>query len=225
MKKKSTKEAAEQVLSAKSEHLRMLDLARAELSAKDPVMRELIAAKPDLDYNAWRQTLPVDGIFEALLFQIMGQQISVSAANAIYARLRSLFPDNRPESEKLTRISVEILRGIGLSTRKAEYSRELAQRAFAGELEGLENLSHDEARNKLVAFRGIGHWTADGALLIAYGLPDVLVAGDLVLRKAVQRAYELPEMPTPKEVEALGELWRPHRSLAAGYLFELMISQ
>ena len=205
------------------ERARKLDVAREELRAKDPVMRGLIDAKPDLDYDAWRRTLPVEGLFEALLFQIVGQQISVSAANAIYARLRDLFPEGRPDPEILAGTSVDTLRGIGLSTRKAEYFREIARRAADGELDGVGELSHEEARDRLVSFRGIGPWTADGALLITFGWPDVLVSGDLVLRKAVQRAYELPEMPSEKEVEAFGERWRPHRSVAAGYLFESMM--
>ncbi|MBC8138018.1 MAG: DNA-3-methyladenine glycosylase 2 family protein [Fibrella sp.] len=205
-------------------HSEGLDRARAVLRERDPVMRVLIDAKPKLDYDAWRRTLPVEGLFEALLFQIVGQQISVSAANAIYARLRALFADNRPDPERLAQISVDTLRGIGLSARKAEYAKDLAERASQGELDGIADLSHEEARAVLVSFRGIGAWTADGALLIAFGLPDVLVSGDLVLRKAVQRAYGLSEMPSEKEVEAIGECWRPHRSLAAGYLFESMAS-
>ena len=88
----------------------------------------------------------------------------------------------------------------------------------------MANLSHEEARAILISFRGIGAWTADGALLIAFGLPDVLVSGDLVLRKAVQRAYGFSELPSEKEVEAIGERWRPHRSLAAGYLFDSMVA-
>ena len=201
---------------------RELELARGELRANDPVMRGLIDAHPDLDYDAWRRALPVEGLFEALLFQIVGQQISVSAANAIYARLRDLFTGGRPDPGVLAQTPAGALRGIGLSARKAEYAGDLARRAAGGELEGLAGLSHEEARDRLVSFRGIGPWTADGALLIAFGWPDVLVSGDLVLRKAVQRAYGLPEMPSEKEVEALGERWRPHRSLAAGYLFESM---
>ena len=201
---------------------RELELAREALRAGDPVMRGLIDAKPSLDYDVWRKALPVEGLFEALLYQVVGQQISVSAATAIHARLRALFPGGRPDPEGLARIPVETLRGLGLSARKAEYFHELARRAADGELDGLENLSHGEARERLVALRGIGPWTADGALLIAFGYPDVLVAGDLVLRKAVQRAYGLPEMPSEREVEAIGERWRPHRSLAAGYLFESM---
>lgn len=206
------------------ERARELDLAREELRAKDPVMRALIDATPDLDYDAWRRALPVEGLFEALLFQIVGQQISVSAANAIYARLRKLFTGGRPDPETLARTPTGTLRTIGLSARKAEYATDLAQRATEGELDGLADLSHQEARDKLVSFRGIGPWTADGALLIAFGWPDVLVSGDLVLRKAVQRAYGLPELPSEKKVEEIGEVWRPHRSLAAGYLFESMMS-
>ena len=87
---------------------------------------------------------------------------------------------------------------------------------------GVAPLSPEAARDRLVALKGIGPWTADGALLIAFGWSDVLVAGDLVLRKAVRRAYDLSEMPTEREVEALGERWRPHRTLAAGYLFHSM---
>lgn len=208
----------------KLDRFRELNLAREELRAGDAVMRGLIDANPDLDYDAWRHTLPVEGLFEALLFQIVGQQISVSAANAIYARLRALFPGDRPDPERLAQISVEDLRRIGLSTRKAEYARDLGRRAAEGELDGLAEFSHEEARARLVSFRGIGPWTADGALLIAFGWSDVLVAGDLVLRKAVQRAYGLPKLPSEKEVEAIGERWRPHRSLAAGYLFESIVS-
>lgn len=201
---------------------RELGLAREELRAKDPVLRDLIDANPELDVDAWRQSLPVEGLFQALLFQIVGQQISVSAMNAIHARLRALFPSGRPDPEILAGTPVDVLRGVGLSARKAEYARDLARRTVEGELDGLEDLPHEEARVRLISFKGIGPWTADGALLIAFGGSDVLVAGDLVLRKAVQRAYGLPEMPTEKEVEAIGERWRPHRTLAAGYLFESM---
>ena len=205
------------------ERSRALAQAREELRAKDPILCGLIDADPDLDIDAWRNSLPVKGLFEALLFQIVGQQISVLAANAIYARLCALFPDNRPDPEKLAETSIEMLRGVGLSGRKAEYIKDIGRRTVLGELDGLASLPHPEAQERLVLFKGIGPWTADGALLIAFGGLDVLVSGDLVLRKAVQRAYNLPAMPTEKEVEALGEQWRPHRSLAAGYLFESMV--
>lgn len=210
-------------LLTKASGKRVLDEAREALRAQDSVLRGLIDANPDLDHDAWRKSLPVVGLFGALLFQIIGQQISVAAGNAIHARLRALFPNGQPDPEGFAQLSTDDLQRIGFSVRKAEYATELARRTATGELAGLAELSHDEARAKLVSFRGIGPWTADGALLIAFGWSDVLVSGDLVLRKAVQRAYGLPELPSAKEVEARGERWRPHRSLAAGYLFDLMV--
>lgn len=202
---------------------RELAEARSALRDADPVLRGLIDAKPDLDFNSWREQLPVEGLFEALLFQIVGQQISVTAMTAIHTRLCALFPDNRPAPAQLADIPTETLRRAGLSARKAEYVQDLGRRTAAGELDGLVDLPHNEARARLVLLKGIGPWTADGALLIAFGWGDVLVSGDLVLRKAVQKAYGLPEMPTEKEVEARGERWRPYRSLAAGYLFDSMV--
>jgi DNA-3-methyladenine glycosylase II len=197
-------------------------LGREELRLHDPVMRRLIDANPDLHPDSWREALPVEGLFEALLFQIVGQQISVVAMNAIHTRLCALFPDGRPTPDLLAEIPVATLRGVGLSARKAEYVQELGRRAAAGELDGMADLPHDEARDRLVAFKGIGPWTADGALLIAFGWADVFVAGDLVMRKAIQRAYGLPNLPSEYEVEAIGERWRPHRTLAAAYLFDSM---
>lgn len=202
-----------------------VSLAREALRASDPVMRRLIDANPDLHPDSWRDALPVEGLFEALLFQIVGQQISVSAMSAIHARLSALFPGGRPDPQFLAQIPVDELRCAGLSARKAEYARELGQRTAEGALDGLADLPHEEARDRLVALRGIGPWTADGALLIAFGWSDVFVSGDLVMRKAVQRVYDLPELPSVKEVDAIGERWRPHRTLAAAYLFDSIAPQ
>ena len=209
-------------IEAASLRKRELAEAREALRAADPVLRGLIDANPDLDFHSWREALPVEGLFEALLFQIVGQQISVSAMSAIHTRLCALFPGGRPDPALLAQTSTDALRRVGLSARKAEYAQGLGRRAVAGELDGLARLSPAEARARLVLLEGIGPWTADGALLIAFGWADVLVSGDLVLRKAVQRAYNLPNLPSEKDVETLGERWRPHRSLAAGYLFDSM---
>jgi len=202
-----------------------ISLAREALRANDPVMRRLIDANPDLHPDSWRDALPVEGLFEALLFQIVGQQISVSAMSAIYVRLCALFPGGRPDPELLARLPVDELRRAGLSARKAEYARELGRRTAEGALDGLADLPHEDARDRLVALKGIGPWTADGALLIAFGWSDVFVSGDLVMRKAVQRVYDLPELPSEKEVNAIGERWRPHRTLAAAYLFDSIAPQ
>ena len=188
-------------------------------------MRRLIDANPDLHPDSWRDALPVEGLFEALLFQIVGQQISMSAMSAIYTRLCALFPGGRSDPALLAQLPVDDLRDAGLSARKVDYARELGRRTAEGALDGLADLPHEDARERLVALKGIGPWTADGALLIAFGWSDVFVSGDLVMRKAVQRVYGLPELPSEKEVDAIGERWRPHRTLAAAYLFDSIAPQ
>jgi DNA-3-methyladenine glycosylase II len=87
------------------------------------------------------------------------------------------------------------------------------------DLDRLADLPDDEVRERLMAVKGIGRWSADMFLLRELGRPDVLPSGDVGIRKAVQKACGLPAPPTPAEVDLLGEKWRPHRSLAAVYLF------
>jgi DNA-3-methyladenine glycosylase II len=87
------------------------------------------------------------------------------------------------------------------------------------DLDRLADLPDDEVRERLMAVKGIGRWSADMFLLRELGRPDVLPSGDVGIRKAVQKACGLPALPTLAEVDLLGEKWRPHRSLAAAYLF------
>ena len=100
--------------------------------------------------------------------------------------------------------------------------RDLAARMLDGrlELQRLDELSDAEVRSQLVAVRGIGPWTADLFLIGQLGREDVLPSADLGLRHAVQAVYHLEHVPSPKEVDALGERWRPHRTLATAYLYE-----
>ncbi len=199
--------------------------ARAALRMGDPVMRGLVDARPDLDpyswQRTWRQELPATGLFGSLLRQIVGQQISVSAASAILGRLAALFDEKEPTPSQLLAIDPERLRAVGLSRQKASYVHDLAQHVERGDLEldRLVELTDDEVRKQLTAVKGIGRWSADMVLLVDLSRPDVLPSGDLGVRKAVHRAYELPALPTPKEVDLLGEKWRPHRSLATSYLY------
>jgi DNA-3-methyladenine glycosylase II len=199
--------------------------AREMLRMSDPVMRRLTDARPDFEPYGWqratRQELPAAGLFGSLLRQIVGQQISVSAASAILGRLAALFDEEEPTPSRLLAIDPERLRAAGLSRQKASYARDLAEHFERGDLEldRLTELTDDEVRKQLTAVRGIGRWSADMVLLVDLGRPDVLPSGDLGVRKAVQRAYELPALPTPEEVDLLGEKWRPHRSLATSYLY------
>ena len=198
--------------------------ARAALRASDPVMRRLVDSQPHLDPYRWkrasRRELPSMDLFGSLVRQIVGQQISVSAARAILGRLAALLGGEAPTPVQLLAIDPERLRSVGLSRQKASYIHSLAQHVERGDLEldRLTELTDDEVRKQLTAVKGIGRWSADMILLVDLGRPDVLPSGDLGVRKAVQRAYELPALPTPKEVDLLGEKWRPHRSLATSYL-------
>jgi len=104
---------------------------------------------------------------------------------------------------------------------KVEYLRSLAEHIISGELQvdQLDKLSDEKVRAQITASRGLGRWTADMFLLINLQRPDILPIGDLGIRSAVQRLNKLDHMPSPSEVEAIGEKWRPNRSLASLYLW------
>jgi DNA-3-methyladenine glycosylase II len=194
-----------------------LDRARAELRAADPVIRGLIDARPDLDPNAWLLGLPPMDAFGVLIFQVVGQQLSVQATRTILGRIAERFGGGLPTP-------AGSLRELGLSHRKEATVRELAARFADGRLSAtlLAGLGDDDVERVLTAVPGIGRWTARGFLRIALGRDDVIASGDLVLRKAVQRAYGLPELPDERQVMRIAEAWRQHRSLAAAYLFASM---
>jgi DNA-3-methyladenine glycosylase II len=126
-----------------------------------------------------------------------------------------------PTPSELLTLDTDALKAVGLSRAKMEYLRSLAEHIVSGELEidHLDKLSDDEVRAQITASKGLGRWTADMFLLINLERPDILPIGDLGIRSAVQRLYRLDHLPTPKEVEAIGEKWRPNRSLASFYLW------
>jgi DNA-3-methyladenine glycosylase II len=199
--------------------------ARAALAAADPAMAALIERVGEIDIETRlrrrSEQRPADA-YGALLRAIVGQQLSTKAARTIYGRILGLFGGSTPTPEQLLEASETDLRGAGLSGRKVEYVRDLAAHVLSGELEldRLGELSDEEAIAEIVAVRGLGQWTAEMFLLFHLERPDVLSGGDLGIRKAVQVAYGLEEMPTPTRVLEIGEAWRPHRSLASLYLWE-----
>jgi DNA-3-methyladenine glycosylase II len=199
-----------------------LQAARAHLSAADPVLARLIAERPDFDPVAARMTrLPAMDLFGAVLFQVVGQQLSVLATRRIVSRIQDLFDGHLPAPGELLAIDPAELRTAGLSWRKISTLRELAERFADGRLDpgALAALPDDQVIAALTEIPGIGPWTAQGALLIGLGREDVVLPGDLALRKAVRAAYQLDHLPTEQEVLAIAEKWRPYRSLATGYLF------
>jgi DNA-3-methyladenine glycosylase II len=198
-----------------------LQQARSHLRNADPVLARLIDDRPAFDPRAWLAQLPPMDLYGALLFQVVGQQLSVAATRRILARIEALFGGHLPSPTELLGVDPGKLREAGLSWRKVSTLRDLAERLSDGRLntEVLSGLPDDEIMAELTAVPGIGPWTVQGALLIALQREDVVLPGDLALRKAIQAAYQLGHLPTQPEVLAIAEKWRPYRSLATSYLF------
>ena len=196
--------------------------ALAALRSADPILAALIDRTEPIDVASWRSRWS-QGRFESLARGIVGQQISTRAATAIYGRLMALIGGRVP-ALAIAGASDDELRQVGLSRAKMAALRDLAARMLDGRLElgRLHELSDAEARARLIAVRGIGPWTADLFLIGQLGREDVLPSGDLGLRHAVRDLYHLDHVPTPSEVDAIGERWRPYRTLAAAYLYESM---
>jgi DNA-3-methyladenine glycosylase II len=192
-----------------------------ELAKSDPVMAELVERLGVLSLETRMRGRPPVDAYGMLLRSIVGQQVSVKAAAAIYGRVLELFGDKTPPPADLLEVEPERLREAGLSWRKVEYVRDLAERVISGELEldRLDRLSDEEVVAEISAVRGLGVWSAQIFLIHFLARPDVLPTGDLGIRRAVQIAYGLEEMPTPSELERIGEAWRPRRTLASIYLW------
>ena len=206
---------------AGADHAEWLQEARAYLRDADPVLAMLIAGRPDFDPRRWMTELPPMDLFGALLFQIVGQQLSVAATRRTLERIEARFDGHLPSAADVLRTDPAQFRDAGLSWRKIATLRELAERLRDGRLdpEALPALADEQLIAVLTEIPGIGPWTAQGALIIALGREDVVLPGDLALRKAVRTTYRLDHLPTPEEVLAIAEKWRPYRSLATAYLF------
>jgi DNA-3-methyladenine glycosylase II len=193
---------------------------REVLRAADPRMAALVDADPELDPDRLVGGLPTD-LWGALVFQVIGQQLSRAAAAAILARLEALHGDRLPTPAELLDTDSETLRRIGLSRAKAVYLHDLAARLVDGrlDLERLRKLDDDAARTELTEVKGVGRFTADGVLMLALRRPDVWPAADLALRRAVERVWGLDAPASVAQVDAVGEGFRPWRTLAAVYLY------
>jgi DNA-3-methyladenine glycosylase II len=164
---------------------------------------------------------PAD-LYGALVRTIAGQQLSVLAARAIWTKLLAYFDGRVPTPQEILDQDPETLRAAaGFSRAKVVYLRSLAEHVLAGELEleRLAELPDDEVIAALTAVKGIGEWSSHMFLMFTLHRPDVLAVGDLGVRNAAMRAYDLPAPPKAAELEALAEPWRPHRTRACLYLW------
>ena len=157
-----------------------------------------------------------------LVRAIVGQQLSAKAAATIFARLRGLLPEGDITVAGLQALDDAALRGVGLSSQKLAYLRDLCARIADGRLrlDDLDALSDDQVIERLIAVKGFGRWTAEMFLMFRLQRPDVLPVGDLGICTAVQRIYRLRQRPKPERLTKIGEAWRPYRSIACWYLWE-----
>lgn len=187
--------------------------ASSELSQNDPVLADLVARFAG-------STLVSRGEpFSTLVRSIVGQQISVKAADAIWARLTGALP--RIDVSSVLECSPQTLRECGLSARKVEYLGDLASHFSAGQIhvERWTTMSDAEVIAELTAVRGIGVWTAEMFLIFNLLRPDVLPLDDIGLQRAVADFYYDGERLTRRALLAFGERWRPWRSVATWYLW------
>jgi 3-methyladenine DNA glycosylase/8-oxoguanine DNA glycosylase len=192
---------------------------REFLRNADPVLARLIDARPDFRPRAWLDELPPLDAFGTLIFEVAGQQLSVSSTRAIISHLQDRFGGHLPSPAELLAADPHVLRDSGFSARKGATLRALAERFVDGRLsdEALSRMTDDEVEAALTEVPGIGPWTAHGFLLVALDRPDVFLSGDIALRRAIQKAYGIDHVPTEDEMRQLSDRWRPYRSLAVSY--------
>ena len=188
--------------------------AVTHLKKSDPVMRGLIER-----VGAYRMAYR-EPTFHSLARAIAYQQLNGKAAATIFGRFTALAGD--PVTPLgILKLTPEQLRAVGLSKQKSSYLVDMAERTSRGELDFLRvpNMSDEEVIEHLTQVKGVGVWTAHMFLMFTLHRPDVLAVGDLGVRNAAMRAYDLPAPPKPAELEALAEPWRPHRTRACLYLW------
>jgi DNA-3-methyladenine glycosylase II len=153
--------------------------------------------------------------YETMLRTIVGQQVSVAAAAAIWRKLEGELGLGVAADVLLSR-DYDALRACGLSRQKQGYARSLAELTVSGELDFEALPEEDEAAiDQLVRIKGVGRWSAEIYLLFAEGRADVFPAGDLAVQIELGRLMGLPERPSEKAVRAMAESWRPWRGAAA----------
>lgn len=191
--------------------------AAEELAKHDKMLAPIIARAGVCDIA------PHHDYYQALVTEIISQQLSTKAAASIRNKFIALFGGAFPSPETILTKSVEELRAVGLSRAKAAYVRDIAEHVISGRLDfdDLDELSDAEVTTKLTDVKGIGEWTAHMFLMFCMGRPDVLPTGDLGIKNGMRKLYGLSNLPTPEEMEEIATKngWHPFASIAAWYVW------
>jgi len=188
----------------------------AHLKKSDPIL------KPVIEGLKVRELTMTRGPFEALVEAIVSQQLSVKAADTIFARVAALTPGKQcPTAKQFLTIPTAKLRKCGLSRMKVSFIKDLAKRVVSKKLvlKSLDMMTDDEVIEQLTAVKGIGRWTAEMFLIFSLGRDDVFSYGDLGLRTAIKKIYKMRKAPTEAQAAKITAKWRPYRSLGSRYLW------
>jgi DNA-3-methyladenine glycosylase II len=187
--------------------------AKAQLARRDKVLRALIRRFPEADLVSRGDA------FQTLCRSIVGQQISVKAARAIWGRFAESCGAVNPEA--VLALPVETMRACGFSGAKARYVKDLAAHFDTGDVRPRRwaRMSDEAIIEELVQVNGIGRWTVEMFLIFHLKRPDVLPVDDLGLRRAMERAYNKGEPLAKDEMRAIGQRWSPWSSVATWYLW------
>lgn len=193
----------------------MKDEAVQTICENDPTMKKLMMAIGDIEVS-----LRTD-YFASIVRSIIGQQISVAAARSIYGRLLDLL-GGQITGEGLLAKSQDELRQAGLTKRKAEYVKDLAEKVAAGELdiENINDYDNQSVMEQLTNVKGIGKWTAEMFLILSLYRPDVLAIDDVGFQRAAKWLYGVDHSERRQILIDKSPLWKPHRSIVAFYLWE-----
>src|SRR5258708_30388828 len=195
-----------------------------------PAIRNL--GKSDARFDEWSDrigplhlpTPPAREPYVALLESIAHQQLAGAAARAIWARVIGLFEDGVPCQKRLAEMSEAELRSAGLSRSKALAMKDICVRVNAGKIPTtalIAQMSDADIYAQLMEARGVGVWTVDMLMIFTLRRPDVMPVTDYGVRKGFQVLYRKRALPTPKQLLNFSEKWRPHRSVAALYLWQI----
>jgi DNA-3-methyladenine glycosylase II len=189
------------------------------MSAADPVLAGVVARWGPPPF--WRHPHG----FAGLVHGILAQQVSLESAMSAFGKLEGALGQVEPGA--FLALDEARLREVGFSRRKAGYARGVAQAIVAGGLDlvALDAAPDDEVRRELLSIRGVGRWTADVYLLFALRRADAWPSGDLALARAVQELWGLEGVTTWDELDAFAERWRPHRAVAARFLWHDYLSR
>jgi len=197
----------------------MSEAALKHLSSTDKILARLIKKVGPCAWKPNKRRSP----YETLVQSVAYQQLNGTAAATIFGRVKALYPGRRfPAPEELLATPDEKLRGAGLSRSKVAAIKDIAAKTLEGvvpDSRAIARMDNDAIISQLTTIRGVGPWTVEMLLIFKLGRTDVLPVTDYGVRKGFALTYQLKDLPTPAELLAHGEKWRPYRSVAAWYLW------